>query len=83
MPEWSIGAVSKTVVPLRVPRVRIPVSPLTSKAKNHKPLKIKYFSGFLFTPKSKKKHISADNQVDFLVDLAKKRPTPPFKALIY
>ena len=28
MPERSIGAVSKTVVPLRVPRVRIPVSPL-------------------------------------------------------
>ena len=28
MPEWSIWAVSKTVVPLRVPRVRIPVSPL-------------------------------------------------------
>jgi hypothetical protein len=27
MPEWSIGAVSKTVVPLQVPRVRIPVSP--------------------------------------------------------
>ena len=27
MPEWSIGAVSKTVVPLRAPRVRIPVSP--------------------------------------------------------
>ncbi len=27
MPEWSIGAVSKTVVPSRVPRVRIPVSP--------------------------------------------------------
>ncbi|MDE6854221.1 MAG: hypothetical protein K2J38_04105, partial [Muribaculaceae bacterium] len=23
VPEWSIGAVSKTVVPLRVPRVRI------------------------------------------------------------
>lgn len=28
MPEWSIGTVSKTVVPLRVPRVRIPLSPL-------------------------------------------------------
>ena len=27
MPERSIGAVSKTVVPLRVPRVRIPASP--------------------------------------------------------
>ena len=27
VPEWSIGAVSKTVVPLRVPRVRIPVFP--------------------------------------------------------
>ncbi len=27
MPEWSIGAVSKTVVPLREPRVRIPVLP--------------------------------------------------------
>ncbi len=27
MPEWSIGAVSKTVVPLRAPRVRIPVFP--------------------------------------------------------
>ena len=32
MPEWSIGAVSKTVVPLRVPRVRIPISPLFKKA---------------------------------------------------
>ena len=29
MPEWSIGTVSKTVVPLRVPRVRIPVFPQT------------------------------------------------------
>ena len=27
MPEWSNGAVSKTVVPARVPRVRIPLSP--------------------------------------------------------
>ena len=27
VPEWSNGAVSKTVVPLRAPRVRIPVSP--------------------------------------------------------
>ena len=27
MPEWLNGAVSKTVVPLRVPRVRIPLSP--------------------------------------------------------
>ena len=27
MPEWSNGAVSKTVVRLRVPRVRIPLSP--------------------------------------------------------
>jgi hypothetical protein len=27
MPEWSIGAVSKTVVPFAVPRVRIPLSP--------------------------------------------------------
>ncbi len=27
VPEWTNGAVSKTVVPLRVPRVRIPVSP--------------------------------------------------------
>ena len=27
MPEWSNGAVSKTVVPLEVPRVRIPLSP--------------------------------------------------------
>ena len=31
MPEWSIGTVSKTVVPLRVPRVRIPVFPPTTK----------------------------------------------------
>ena len=30
MPEWSIGTVSKTVVPLRVPRVRIPVFPQKS-----------------------------------------------------
>jgi hypothetical protein len=27
MPEWSIGAVSKTVVLLRAPGVRIPLSP--------------------------------------------------------
>ena len=27
VPEWSNGAVSKTVEPVRVPRVRIPVSP--------------------------------------------------------
>lgn len=30
MPERSIGTVSKTVVPLRVPRVRIPVFPQIS-----------------------------------------------------
>jgi hypothetical protein len=30
VPERSIGAVSKTVVPLRVPRVRIPASPPAS-----------------------------------------------------
>ncbi len=35
MPEWSIGAVSKTVVPLRAPRVRIPVFPPTIKEKPH------------------------------------------------
>lgn len=34
MPERSIGAVSKTVVRLRGPRVRIPVSPQT-KQKSH------------------------------------------------
>ena len=33
MPEWSIGAVSKTVVPLREPRVRIPVLPQKTKMK--------------------------------------------------
>ncbi len=38
MPEWSIGAVSKTVVPLREPRVRIPVFPL------RKPLNIQRLS---------------------------------------
>lgn len=27
MPEWSIGTVSKTVVPVWVPRVRIPLFP--------------------------------------------------------
>ncbi len=27
MPEWSIGAVSKTVVRVTGPRVRIPISP--------------------------------------------------------
>jgi hypothetical protein len=27
VPEWSIGAVSKTVEPFGVPRVRIPLSP--------------------------------------------------------
>ena len=32
MPEWSNGAVSKTVVLSRVPRVRIPVSPPFTKA---------------------------------------------------
>ncbi len=33
MPEWSIGAVSKTVVPLREPRVRIPVLPQKTRMK--------------------------------------------------
>ena len=33
VPEWSIGAVSKTVVPLRVPRVRIPASPQSESCK--------------------------------------------------
>ena len=32
MPERSNGTVSKTVVPLRVPRVRIPASPLLMKS---------------------------------------------------
>ena len=39
MPEWSIGTVSKTVVLLWVPRVRIPVFPptilITSKLQNN------------------------------------------------
>ena len=33
MPEWSIGTVSKTVVLLRVPRVRIPVFPQPKRTK--------------------------------------------------
>lgn len=33
MPERSIGTVSKTVVPLRVPRVRIPVFPQPNRTK--------------------------------------------------
>ena len=32
MPEWSNGTVSKTVVPFRVPRVRIPVFPLSDES---------------------------------------------------
>lgn len=47
MPEWSIGAVSKTVVPLRVPRVRIPVSPLISQKYNENHRKTCFFGGFL------------------------------------
>lgn len=35
MPEWSNGTVSKTVVPFRVPRVRIPVFPQTSLKISH------------------------------------------------
>lgn len=34
MPEWSIGAVSKTVVPLRGPGVRIPLFPQPKATKN-------------------------------------------------
>ena len=45
MPEWSIGTVSKTVVPLRVPRVRIPVFP---QIKQLKPLQIKSLRRFQF-----------------------------------
>lgn len=37
MPEWSIGTVSKTVVPVWVPRVRIPLFPQTT---NPKPLQV-------------------------------------------
>lgn len=37
MPEWSNGAVSKTVEPSRVPRVRIPVSPPLALAKRFSP----------------------------------------------
>jgi hypothetical protein len=33
VPEWSNGADSKSVVPARVPRVRIPVSPPLTKHK--------------------------------------------------
>lgn len=48
MPEWSIGAVSKTVVPLRVPRVRIPVFPQRNS------LKASEFLRFLGMPKRRK-----------------------------
>ncbi len=58
MPEWSIGTVSKTVVPLRVPRVRIPVFPqyslIISDLQNEYPKKYPqksvfgYFFGYLF-----------------------------------
>ncbi len=41
MPEWSIGTVSKTVVPLRVPRVRIPVFP------QRKPLNLSGFRAYV------------------------------------
>ena len=34
VPEWSNGAVSKTVVRASVPRVRIPVSPPLTLANN-------------------------------------------------
>ena len=52
MPEWSIGAVSKTVVPLQVPRVRIPVSPQHKDTlsiyidQTFLPLRRKSFTGF-------------------------------------
>ena len=35
MPEWSIGAVSKTVVLAREPRVRIPLSPPKQKPRKN------------------------------------------------
>ena len=35
MPEWPNGTVSKTVVLLRVPRVRIPLFPQIMKGQSH------------------------------------------------
>lgn len=50
MPERSIGTVSKTVVPLRVPRVRIPVFPLITTTN---PLQIKLLRLILFLTHTK------------------------------
>lgn len=50
MPERSIGTVSKTVVPLRVPRVRIPVFPLITTTN---PLQIKLLRRILFLTHTK------------------------------
>lgn len=47
MPEWSIGAVSKTVVPLRAPRVRIPVFPQRASQKISDWL---FFAPYFFEP---------------------------------
>lgn len=46
MPEWSIGAVSKTVVPLREPRVRIPVLPPKELQVKHLRLFFRWVSAF-------------------------------------
>lgn len=47
MPERSNGTVSKTVVPLRVPRVRIPVSPPMNRCS------FRSYGDFLFVPQRK------------------------------
>jgi hypothetical protein len=64
MPEWSIGAVSKTVVPSRVPRVRIPVSPPIRNAKKSKPLKINTFQWFFVCGKCRKKQKKAGFELE-------------------
>ncbi len=46
MAEWSIVAVSKTVVLAMAPRVRIPPSPLKEILNESKPLKRYCLSGF-------------------------------------
>ena len=47
MPEWSNGTVSKTVVLVTVPRVRIPLSP-------HNKSILRLAGGFLFLARSKR-----------------------------
>lgn len=69
MPEWSIGTVSKTVVRVTVPRVRIPLSPLKPKILGSQiktsPVKSTFYGTFSIYPVDNRKTFKCPLQTKF------------------